>query len=78
MIVCEDDGTRRAFDHTVVGPEHCGRGITTMLVKAALDDLRAKELTLTNYCRFVADFIVGHPDYADLVDASRSGRVRRR
>jgi hypothetical protein len=49
-----------------------------MLVKAALDDLRAKELTLTNYCRFVADFIVGHPDYADLVDASRSGRVRRR
>ena len=49
-----------------------------MLVKAALDDLRAKELTLTNYCRFVADFIVGPPDYADLVDASRSGRVRRR
>jgi predicted GNAT family acetyltransferase len=61
MIVCEDDGTRRAFDHTVVDPEHRGRGITTMLVKAALDDLRAKEPTLTNYCRFVADFIVGHP-----------------
>ena len=78
MIVCEDDGTRRAFDHTVVDPERRGRGITTMLVKAALDDLRAKELTLTNYCRFVADFIVGHPYYADLVDASRSGRVRRR
>jgi hypothetical protein len=63
---------------TVVDPEHRGRGIATMLVKAALDDLRAKELTLTNCCRFVGGLHRRPPGYADLVDASRPGRVRRR
>lgn len=37
-IVYEDDGTRRACHHTVVDPDHRGRGIVTMVVNAALDD----------------------------------------
>ncbi|MFI5613273.1 GNAT family N-acetyltransferase [Amycolatopsis sp. NPDC051903] len=66
-------GRRVTFSHTIVDPEFRGRGVATRLVKNALDDLRARELTLTNYCTFVADYIADHPEYKELVDARFPG-----
>jgi uncharacterized protein len=40
-----------------------------------LDDVRAKGLTLTNFCDFVARYIDAHPEYADLLDAAHPGHV---
>jgi predicted GNAT family acetyltransferase len=77
-IVYERSGRRLVFSHTIVEPEFRRRGIGTMLVTKALDDVRARDMTLTNYCEFVADFIAAHPGYADLIDAEHPGHPRRR
>ncbi|WP_326836882.1 GNAT family N-acetyltransferase [Amycolatopsis rhabdoformis] len=66
---------RVTFSHTIVEPEYRGRGIAARLVKYALDDLRARNLNLTNYCSFVADFIADHPEYKVLVDGRFPGRA---
>jgi predicted GNAT family acetyltransferase len=77
-LVYENAGPRRVFTHTVVEPEFRGQGVGSALVRGALDDIRAKRATLTNHCEFVADFIAGHPEYADLIDPVHPGHPRRR
>lgn len=68
-------GQRVTFSHTLVDPGYRGRGIATRLVEHALDDLRAHDLKLTNYCPFVADYIADHPEYKELVDSRFPGRA---
>jgi uncharacterized protein len=68
-IVYEHAGSRLVLRHTIVEPAFRGRGIGTVLVTKALDDVRARGMKLTVYCEFVAEFIAAHPDYADLADA---------
>jgi predicted GNAT family acetyltransferase len=67
--------TRIVFTHTIVEPAFRGQGVGAALAKGALDDVRAKGLTLTNYCDFVGRYIQAHPEYADLIDAQHPGRV---
>jgi uncharacterized protein len=75
-IVYEHAGDRRVvFTHTFVDPRFRGRGVGNMLVCGALDDVRAKGLTLTNFCDFVARYIDAHSEYADLLDATHPGHV---
>jgi predicted GNAT family acetyltransferase len=77
-IVYEYHGPRMVFMHTIVEPDFRRRGIATTLAKAALDDVRARGLKLSNYCGFVAEFIEANPEYADLIDAQHPGHPRRR
>ena len=53
------------FTHTVVEAE--GAGIGSRLVRAALDDARARGERVVAQCSFVRGWIDRHPDYADLV-----------
>jgi uncharacterized protein len=55
------------FLKTRVPPELEGQGIASRLVKAALDDARARHLTVVPICRFVTSYIRRHPEYRDLV-----------
>jgi len=55
------------FLKTRVPPELEGQGVAGRLVQAALDDARAKHLTVVPICRFVASYIRRHPEYRDLV-----------
>jgi predicted GNAT family acetyltransferase len=55
------------FLKTRVPPELEGQGVAGRLVKAALDDARAQQLTVVPICRFVAAYIRRHPEYRDLV-----------
>jgi predicted GNAT family acetyltransferase len=66
---------RVTLSHTVVDPDYRGRGIASRLVKHALDDLRANDLKLSNYCPFVANYIADHPEYKELVDSRFPGRA---
>jgi predicted GNAT family acetyltransferase len=59
----------------VVEPQFRGLGVGTALVQGALDDVRAKGLTLTNFCHFVGRYIQAHPDYRDLLDPQHPGHV---
>jgi len=53
--------------HTEVPPELRGHGLAGELAKAALDWAREQGLRVDVICPFVAEFIKGHPEYADLV-----------
>jgi len=55
--------------HTEVDPAHEGRGLGTVLIRGALDDIRARGLELTPLCPFVRAYIARHPEYRDLVVA---------
>jgi uncharacterized protein len=68
-------GRRVVFTHTFVEPRFRGRGVGNALARGALDDVRTKGLTLTNFCDFVARHIDEHPEYADLLDARHPGHV---
>ena len=58
---------RISFTHTEVPGALAGRGIGKKLVKAALDDARAKGLKVVPICPFVKHYIDTHPDEQDLL-----------
>jgi predicted GNAT family acetyltransferase len=57
------------FVHTEVPPELGGKGIGSILIKGALDQVRAAGLKVIAQCPFVKAYIDKHPDYADLLKA---------
>ena len=57
---------RLIFLHTEVDPAFEGRGIGGRLAAGALDDVRARGLTFTARCPFIASYLERHPEYEDL------------
>jgi len=57
---------RLVFFHTQVDPAFEGRGIGSRLAAGALDDVRAKGLTIAVKCPFIAAYLERHPEYDDL------------
>ena len=53
--------------HTEVPQSLSGKGIGAALVKAALDDIDARGLTLVPLCPFVALYLKRNPEYKRLV-----------
>ena len=53
--------------HTEVDEAVEGTGVGSQLVRAALDDLRARGLRLVPVCPFVAAYLQRHPEDADLL-----------
>jgi predicted GNAT family acetyltransferase len=53
--------------HTEVEPAFEGHGLGARLVTGALDDLRARGLTVVALCPFVRSYLRHHREYADLV-----------
>lgn len=72
-IVYERRGNRAIFRYTVVEPEFRERGVGTILIRAALDDVAASGLTLTSYCSFITQFIADNSSYAHLLDPEHPG-----
>ncbi len=60
-------GDQVVFTHTEVDPQAEGSGLGGRLVRAALDDVRAKGLHVVPRCSFVRGWIERHPEYGDLV-----------
>jgi predicted GNAT family acetyltransferase len=61
------------FVHTEIDPRFEGRGLASRLIGAALDDSRAKGLTVLPFCPFVNGYIARHREYVELVpDAFRA------
>jgi uncharacterized protein len=68
----ERRGDQVRFTHTEVDPEAGESGLGSTLVRAALDDVRARGGSVVPLCSFVRGWIDKNPDYADLV-AEREG-----
>lgn len=63
-----------ALVHTEVSASLEGRGLGAQLVRAVLEDLRARGLQIVPICPFVRSYIKRHPEYEDLVvERARSG-----
>lgn len=56
------------FVHTEVPKELGGKGIGSRLVKAALEQVRAKNLKVVAQCPFVKGYIDKHAEFADLLN----------
>jgi predicted GNAT family acetyltransferase len=63
------DGDTVVFPHTEVDTALRGRGLGAVLVKGALDDVRASGRRIVPLCWFVEQFVQTHREYADLVAA---------
>ncbi|MCP9954311.1 GNAT family N-acetyltransferase [Actinomadura madurae] len=55
------------FTHTEVDPAFEGKGVGGSLARGALDDVRAKGLSVVPLCPFIKKWIGRHTDYQDLV-----------
>lgn len=55
------------FTHTLVPQAYEGKGVANRVIRFALDDARARGLSVHPLCPFVAAFIRRHPEYQDLV-----------
>jgi predicted GNAT family acetyltransferase len=63
------DGNVVTFMHTEVPPELGGRGVGSMLIRGALDQVRGAGMKVIAECPFVKAWIGKHPEYKDLLTA---------
>jgi predicted GNAT family acetyltransferase len=77
LMVYEPQGSRRVLTHTFIHEPFRGRGLSNTLVQGGLDDIRARGLTVTNYCTVVDGFIQGHPEYEAVIDQAHPGNWNR-
>lgn len=61
-----------AFTHTEVDPAQRNRGFGAILVRGAMDDVRANtSLGVIPACPYVATWVKHNPEYQELVDRNR-------
>lgn len=68
-------GERHFFVHTEVDDAYSGRGLGTLLVRSALDDVRAAGGAVVPLCPLFAAYIERHPEYQELVDQEIVERI---
>jgi predicted GNAT family acetyltransferase len=64
IAVYREHAGSRVFTHTEVPPADEGHGFGAELVRAALDDTRARGLKIVPACSFVAAYVRRHPELA--------------
>ncbi|HET9124185.1 MAG TPA: GNAT family N-acetyltransferase [Solirubrobacteraceae bacterium] len=68
LLTYRISGERITMLHAEIDPAHGGRGLGTRLARGALEDARARGLSVRPLCSFVAAVIRAEPDaYAGLV-----------
>lgn len=68
---------RYALLHTEVLPDHRGQGVGSALLRAVLGEIRTRSGTVTAICSFVADYLDGNQEFADVVDPRHPGHPNR-
>ena len=56
-----------AVTHTGVPDRFCGQGIASQLTVAVLEDLKRQGLKVVPLCRFMARYILRHPEWKQMV-----------
>lgn len=71
-------GGRHLFVHTEIDDSFSGMGVATRLVRAALDDVRARDGIVVPICPFFDAYIKRHPEYDDIVDHEMTDSINAR
>jgi predicted GNAT family acetyltransferase len=71
LLVYHVIGSHLSITHTVIEQTYRGRGLSWALVGRALDDIRTKSVTVSNYCLVVSRFVEKNPEYRDLLSLPR-------
>jgi predicted GNAT family acetyltransferase len=61
------DGDVLVFPHTQIDERYSGQGLAKILIGQALDDVRARGLTIVPTCEFVQGYLDKNPQYQDLI-----------
>ncbi|MFI5666165.1 GNAT family N-acetyltransferase [Streptomyces sp. NPDC051704] len=68
LTAYRDRDDQRVFFHTEIDDAHAGQGLAAVLVRQALDDVRASGLRIVPVCPYVAKFLTKHQEFADITD----------
>ena len=68
------EGDAIAFTHTEVDDAYEGQGLGSKLASSALDEARARGLSVLPYCPFIRGYIQRHDEYLDLVPLGERAR----
>ena len=60
-------GDRVSIPYTEVAPAMRGRGIAAAMVRAVLEDMRARGVTVVPSCSYVASFVTSNPEFVDVL-----------
>ena len=71
MTLYQGEGQTLQFVHTEIDGRFEGKGLASILIREALDTVRARGVSVLPYCPFVKRFIQKHPEYLDLVPQSQ-------
>ena len=71
ILVYHVIGSHLSITHTVIDQAYRGRGLSWELIRRALDDIRTRSLTVSNYCAIVRQFVEENPEYGDLLALPR-------
>ncbi|MEV4656761.1 GNAT family N-acetyltransferase [Micromonospora sp. NPDC049301] len=70
VVTYQLTGTIIVYTHTEVDPTFEGKGVGSILARAVMDDARARGRTVVPLCPFLAEWLVKHPQYEDIVARS--------
>lgn len=73
LVVYGIDGNRYVFTHTFIAEGYRGRGLSQVLLREVLDDIRSRHATVTNYCPVLDRFLEKNPGYVALIDSRNPG-----
>ena len=63
-----DRDNQRVFYHTEIDPAYGGRGLATILVEEALEDVRDAGKRVVPVCSMVVTVLKKHPEFDDITD----------
>ena len=75
VVQYERRGNEIVLLHTDVPEALEGRGVGSALARSALEDARARDLTVVPVCPFVSAYIRKHPEYLALVAPHHRARL---
>ncbi|MGW1813723.1 GNAT family N-acetyltransferase [Streptomyces sp. NPDC002125] len=68
LTAYRDRDEQRVFFHTEVDDAFAGQGLASVLVREALNDVRASGKRIVPVCPYVAKFLKKHEEFADITD----------
>ncbi|MET9593834.1 GNAT family N-acetyltransferase [Streptomyces sp. NPDC006516] len=68
LTAYRDRDQQRVFFHTEIDDAFAGQGLASVLVREALDHVRASGKRIVPVCPYVAKFLKKHEEFADITD----------